>query len=60
MFVKPKPGLVVRDPISKRPLPAEGAEVPAEGYWLRRLRSGDVVQAVQIPDSSEVASGDRG
>lgn len=53
MFVKPKPGLVVRDPESKRPLPSEGREVPSEGYWLRRLRSGDVVEAIQIPDSSE-------
>lgn len=51
MFVKPKPGLVVRDPVSKRPIPPEGREVPAEGYWLRRLRSGDVVEAEQIPDS---------
>lgn len=59
MFVKPKPGLIVRDPRSKRPIPPEGREVPAESYWLRRLRSGDVVEIVQIPDSSEVAaSGD--
>jgi hypothetical protein len=31
-----------RDPITKRHLPAEGAEVPATGYWLRRVREGDV------------------
>jgi hypothetical protein len=54
MFVKPKAGLVVRYPWPqhKRTLAAEGAEVPAEGYWLRRLRSGDVVEAVQISDSA--------
>lgn len=51
MLVKPKPGLVVRDPISKQPLPPEGREVPAESYWLRRLRSGDVIEVEQIPDS---------
>jgi hypothetical protein len=43
MFVKPAPGRQVRDPISKRHLPAEGADVPATGYWLRRVREGDVL-----------------
>lgn len=62
MFVKPSaPGLLVRDPVSKRPLPAEGGEVPESTYWLRRLRAGDVVPCDapapvvspdQIPDSS--------
>ena len=57
MRVKPAPGLLVRDPISKRPLPPEGAEVPESSYWVRRVASGDVVvvQAIQIPDSSENA-----
>lgn len=45
MFVKPKDGLVVRDPATKRALPAEGAEVPETGYWMRRLRDGDVVES---------------
>lgn len=54
MFVKPKLGLIVRDPVSKRPLPLEGGDVPREGYWLRRLRSGDVVEVAQIPDAVEV------
>lgn len=47
MFVKPAvPGLVVRDPHSKIPLPAAGASVPDDSsYWQRRLRSGDVVVA---------------
>lgn len=45
MFVKPKIGLVVRDPVSKRPLAAEGGEVAQSGYWMRRLRDGDVVMA---------------
>ncbi len=45
MFVKPAPGRMVRDPISKRHLPGGGAEVPATNYWLRRLDAGDVVAA---------------
>ena len=60
MFVKPAPGRLVRDPVSKRPLPAEGAEVPENTYWIRRLACGDVISCdvparvvspQQIPDS---------
>lgn len=42
MFVKPKDGLIVRDPATKRIIAAEGSEVPQSGYWMRRLRDGDV------------------
>ncbi len=51
MFVKPKDGLPVRDPATKRHLPAEGKEVPETSYWLRRLKCGDVVLIQQITDS---------
>ena len=51
MIIKPAPGLKVRDPVSKRLLPAEGLEVPETNtYWARRLRSGDVVR-VEAPAS---------
>jgi len=42
MYVIPKTDFVVRDPITKRALPSTGAEVPANSYWQRRLRDGDV------------------
>lgn len=45
MFVKPAEGRQVRDPASKRPIPAAGANVPQDSYWIRRLRDGDVVAA---------------
>ncbi|TWA69732.1 uncharacterized protein DUF2635 [Azospirillum baldaniorum] len=45
MYVKPKPGALVRDPETREPLPAEGAEVPENQYWMRRLADGDVVRA---------------
>lgn len=35
----------VRDPATKRPLPAEGKEVRESSFWLRRLADGDVVLA---------------
>jgi hypothetical protein len=47
MFVKPAPGVKVRDPVSKTHLPESGREVPdTDPFWHRRLRSGDVVLAV--------------
>lgn len=42
MYVKPAPGLIVRDPVTKFPLPAAGREVQPTSYWLRRVAAGDV------------------
>lgn len=45
MIVKPREGLKVRDPVSKKHIPETGLEVSeTDTYWARRLRSGDVVQ----------------
>lgn len=44
MRVKPAaPGAVIRDPHTKRALPAEGCRVHDSSFWRRRLRDGDVV-----------------
>lgn len=43
LHIKPRTGLVVRDPVTMQPLPAEGAEVQIDSHWLRRLDAGDVV-----------------
>jgi hypothetical protein len=61
MRVKPAAGRNVRDPITKRHLPTDGADVPESTYWIRRLRDGDVIpcpapdfsapQVDPIPDS---------
>ncbi|NIG74035.1 DUF2635 domain-containing protein [Klebsiella sp. Ap-873] len=42
MFVKPKDGVSVRDPVKGSPLPQYGAEVPDNTFWRRRLSDGDV------------------
>lgn len=42
MFVIPKPGFKIRDPITKRHIPQEGAFVPDNTYWRRLLAAGDV------------------
>jgi uncharacterized protein DUF2635 len=58
MFVKPAPGVLVRDPVTKQLLsaaPVEGVRttvVPKEGmevgdhdfFWLRRIRDRDAVK----------------
>lgn len=44
MKVKPVvPGAIIRDPVTRRPLPQEGGEVQDNIFWRRRLRDGEVV-----------------
>ncbi|MGQ7907228.1 DUF2635 domain-containing protein [Burkholderia sp. BC1] len=66
MYVKPAPGIVLRDPITKRLLSAEQVDgivtelVPAQGlkvddndmYWVRRVRDGDAVLVAQTAPSA--------
>lgn len=53
MFVKPREGLMVRHPVTKRHIPEDGIEVSeTDAFWVRRLRSGDVVQC-QPPQVKE-------
>lgn len=61
MRVKPaKPGAIVRDPDSKRPLPPEGARVSDTTYWRRRLRAGDVVLVTEPAEApARDAKGDQ-
>lgn len=54
MKVKPAvPGAVIRDPETMRLLPEEGAEVPENNFWIRRLRGGDVVRIDAEPTGRE-------
>lgn len=50
MYVKPSPGLKVRDPDLKDLLPEEGRLVPDSMYWHRRLRDQDVELAPPVQD----------
>lgn len=43
MKVKPKTGLAVYDPETSQALPPEGATVPDNAFWRRKVRAGDVV-----------------
>jgi hypothetical protein len=58
MFVKPAPGLKVRDPVSRLHLPLGGAEVPNTSFWIRRLQCGDVIEA-KPPQPSATTTGEQ-
>ncbi len=47
IYVKPREGLRIRQENGK-PLPEDGAHVPLNSFWRRRLRDQDVV-AAQAP-----------
>lgn len=50
MFVIPKAGIRVRDPVKKDCVPEAGRDVGAEtSYWRRRLRDGDVTAQASAP-----------
>ena len=61
IYVKPAPGLRIRDPVSKVHLPEAGRLVAESSHWNRRIRAGDVLVSdppvvvvdIQIPDSKE-------
>lgn len=48
--------MMVRDPVSLQPLPAEGAWKPLDPYWARRIRDGDVTQAEHQAEPSAAAA----
>ena len=45
MFIKPAPGIRIRDPECRDFLPALGREVTDTIHWARRLADGDVLIA---------------
>jgi sulfur carrier protein ThiS len=45
IFVVPAEGLIIRYPDDPRlVLPVNGAFVPNESYWMRRVNDGDVIE----------------
>jgi hypothetical protein len=58
MYVKPIDGATVRYPVTLGILPKDGAEVPDDTYWNRRVRDGSVivVTAPAVPAVDEAAA----
>jgi len=48
--------LLVRDPVTMRPLAAEGEWKTKSGYWIRRERDKEVIEA--SPPGEPAAAGD--
>ena len=42
-FIKPAAGLRIADPSTGEYLPEGGMLMPRSGFWLRRLKDGDVI-----------------
>jgi hypothetical protein len=55
MFVRPVPGVKVRDPYTRLHIPETGIEVSeTDTFWARRLADGDVVPAERpVPQSTQ-------
>jgi hypothetical protein len=53
-WIKPKPGLVVRDPATGQPIPPHGKGVVWSSFWERRALDQDIVQT----DQKSVEAGD--
>lgn len=53
-FLIPVGGGLVRDPLTKNPLPKTGAVMPLSTYWKRRLMFGEVVIGNPPKEKSEV------
>lgn len=49
IFVRPKDGVKVRDPITMAHIPELGASVERTSYWLRRIKDGDVSIVPPVP-----------
>ena len=56
VFVRPAPGLRIADPQTGDYLPGSGRLVPRSGFWLRRLKDGDVFAAEQTSPVVEQTS----
>lgn len=52
--VKPKKGLLVRDPETREPLKAAGEEKPRTTYWLRRIKDESVIEVKSIAKAKTV------
>jgi uncharacterized protein DUF2635 len=60
IFVKPREGYIVRDPINMQPVPKEGRFVEETQYWRQRIMEGDLTEETppveQEPPPVEPAS----
>ena len=56
MFLKPKEGLLVKDPKTKTALLPEGGWINLTTYWRRRLKKGDVIESKPSVVNAKISS----
>jgi len=60
-FVRPKKGLRMADPKTGDYLPESGMLMPRSGFWLRRLKDGDVIEVKTVnPEPASAPSQEAG
>ncbi|EFM5284927.1 DUF2635 domain-containing protein [Escherichia coli] len=55
ILIKPAPGCLIRDPVTRIPLSETGEEKPFTPFWCRRLDDGDVIQLESLTESEAPA-----
>lgn len=59
-FIKPaRADLIVRDPVTREPLPAAGDWKPRSKYWLCRQTDGSVVETAPPMEAKKPAGGNQ-
>jgi hypothetical protein len=51
MKIAPRNGMIVIDPLTRMPLPDEGADIVIDSYWQRRLDDQDVAEVAAATES---------
>lgn len=50
MKVRPaRSNYIIRDPLTRVPLPHGGKNVPNNSFWRRRIKAGDVIEVKDLP-----------
>lgn len=57
LFIKPVAGRTVRDPETLEKLHEDGEVKPKNGFWLKRLKQGDVIET-KPPKTEKPKKGD--
>jgi hypothetical protein len=55
VFVKPNGPVIVRDPVTRKPLAAGGEWKPKNQFWVRRITQGDVIDATAAQTAAQAA-----
>lgn len=58
-LIRPKAGVLIRDPVTHRFLGAKGETKPLDLFWRRRIRDGDVEAFDVTPEKKKPIKNDK-